>query len=290
MTDASPAISKPTAGILDCAGREVVLDRPRIMGVLNLTPDSFSDGGQWLAKEAAVEHALSMQEAGADIIDVGGESTRPGAREVELQQELDRVIPVIEALAPLLSIPVSIDTGKPAVMRAAVAAGAGMINDVYALRQHGAVQAAAELDVPVCLMHMLGNPRVMQLEPVYDDVAGEVLSFLLERAALCESNGIAKENIVLDPGFGFGKTLQQNIRLFQALPEFRACGYPLLVGVSRKSMIGQLTGRKVTERVAGSAAAALLAAQMGAAIVRVHDVAETRDALTVATALWRGWA
>ncbi len=259
------------------------------MGILNLTPDSFSDGGRWQGKRAAVEHALAMQEAGADIIDIGGESTRPGAQAVTFEQELERVIPVIETLVPQLSVPLSIDTSKPEVMRAAVAAGAGMINDVFALRQDGALQAAADLDVPVCLMHMLGNPRVMQNDPVYDDVAGEVAAFLLERAALCESNGISRENIVLDPGFGFGKTLQQNITLFKALSDFSVIGYPLLVGVSRKSMLGQITGRDTPDRVAASVVAAALAAQMGAAIVRVHDVAETRDALEVATALWQGW-
>jgi len=260
------------------------------MGILNLTPDSFSDGGRWLEKDAAVEHALAMQEAGADIIDVGGESTRPGAETVSVREELDRVLPVIEALAPRLSIPLSIDTGKPDVMREAVAAGAGMINDVYALRHDGALEAAADLGVPVCLMHMLGNPQVMQDDPVYDDVAGEVAAFLLERAALCESNGIKRENIVLDPGFGFGKNLDQNVTLFKAIGDISAMGYPLLVGVSRKSMLGQLTGRQTGDRVAASVAAAVLAAQMGAAIVRVHDVAETRDALEVATALWQGWA
>jgi dihydropteroate synthase len=275
---------------LDCAGRMLVLDRTRIMGVLNLTPDSFSDGGQWQAKSEGVKHALAMQEAGADIIDVGGESTRPGAQAVSVQQELDRVIPVIESIVPQLSIPVSIDTSKPEVMREAVAAGAGMINDVFALRLEGALQAASELDVPVCLMHMLGDPRVMQDSPEYDDVVAVVMGFLLERAQICEGNGIASNNILLDPGFGFGKTLRQNIRLFHALPDFVAHDYPLLVGVSRKAMIGQLTGREVTERVAGSIIAAVLAAQMGAAIVRVHDVSETHDALNVATALWQASA
>jgi dihydropteroate synthase len=255
------------------------------MGILNLTPDSFSDGGQWLGKTAAIQHALAMQEAGADIIDVGGESTRPGAEAVSLQQELDRVIPVIETIVAQLCVPVSIDTSKPEVMREAVAAGAGMINDVYALRHPGAVQAAAELSVPVCLMHMLGDPRVMQNDPVYDDVATEVADFLLKRAQLCELGGISKQNILLDPGFGFGKTLQQNIMLFHALPGLVAGGYPVLVGVSRKAMIGQLTGKGVTERVAGSITAAALAARAGVAIVRVHDVSETRDALNVATAL-----
>ena len=290
MITKNPAAPGPGVRTLACAGHRLVLDRTRVMGILNLTPDSFSDGGRWLERDAAVEHALAMQEAGADIIDVGGESTRPGAQTITVQQELDRVLPVIETLAPQLSVPLSIDTGKPEVMRAAVAAGAGMINDVYALRQDGALQAAVEIGVPVCLMHMLGNPRVMQNDPVYDDVAGEVAAFLLERAVLCESNGIARENIVLDPGFGFGKTLGQNIDLFRAIPDIAAMGYPLLVGVSRKSMLGHLTGRQTGDRVAASVAAAVLAAQMGAAIVRVHDVGETRDALEVATALWQGWA
>jgi len=277
--------SIPNVRILDCAGRKLVLDRTRIMGILNLTPDSFSDGGLWLGKASAVKHALAMQDAGADIIDVGGESTRPGAQAVSVQQELDRVIPVIESIAPQLAIPISIDTSKPEVMREAVRAGAGMINDVNALRHQGALATAAELSVPVCLMHMLGNPRVMQNSPVYDDVSTEVAAFLLERAQLCESSGISKENIVLDPGFGFGKTLQQNISLFHSLPDLISNGFPLLVGVSRKAMIGQMTGRETPGRVAGSITAAALAARMGVAIVRVHDVAETRDALKVATAL-----
>ena len=285
MTFNAPPITKLPSRVLDCDRRKLVLDRTNIMGILNLTPDSFSDGGQWLDKSTAIQHALDMQEAGADIIDVGGESTRPGAGAVSLQLELDRVIPVIEAIVPQLSIPVSIDTSKPDVMREAVAAGAGMINDVFALRHEGAVQAAADLAVPVCLMHMLGDPRVMQNNPRYEDVVQEVTAFLLERAALCENSGILRENIVLDPGFGFGKTLQQNITLFHALPNLMANGYPLLVGVSRKAMIGQLTGKEVTDRVAGSITAAALAAQMGVAFVRVHDVAETHDALKVATAL-----
>ena len=272
---------------LDCAGRIVKLDRPRIMGILNVTPDSFSDGGRWLGKSEAVQHALEMQEAGADIIDIGGESTRPGAETVALQQELDRVIPVIEAIVPELAVPVSIDTSKPQVMREAVAAGAGMINDVFALQQDGAVQAVADLAVPVCLMHMLGNPRLMQNNPVYDEVANDVRQFLRERARHCENNGILSRNIVLDPGFGFGKTLEQNITLFHGLTTLVTGAYPVLVGVSRKAMIGQLTGRGMPDRVPGSITAAVLAARMGVAIVRVHDVEETADALNVATALWR---
>lgn len=285
MTFKSSETTNLSNHTLDCAGRELVFDQTRIMGVLNLTPDSFSDGGKWLDKAAAVQHALAMQEAGADIIDIGGESTRPGAQAVSLQQELDRVIPVIESIVPQLGVPVSIDTSKPEVMREAVAAGAGMINDVFALRNPGALQTAAELGVPVCLMHMLGDPRVMQKNPVYDDVSQEVKRFLLERAHQCERSGISRKNIVLDPGFGFGKTLQQNMELFHALPDLISCGYPVLVGVSRKSMIGHLTGRDTERRVAGSITAAAFAAQMGAVIVRVHDVADTRDALKVANAL-----
>ena len=270
---------------LNCAGRKVKLDRPRVMGILNVTPDSFSDGGLWLDEDTAVRHALAMQEAGADIIDVGGESTRPGAQAVTLEQELERVVPVIQALASELFIPISIDTSKAGVMNAAVAVGAGMINDVCALRQEGALQAAAELGVPVCVMHMQGVPRSMQVNPFYKDVGAEVRQFLLERAEACEESGVARENIVLDPGFGFGKTYEQNVELFRDLPGLVATGYPLLVGVSRKAMIGQITGRETAGRTAGSVGAAALAAWMGAAILRVHDVAETVDALKVVSAL-----
>ena len=280
----------PDTRTLNCAGRSLALDRPRIMGILNLTPDSFSDGGRWLEKSKAIQHAVGMQQAGADIIDVGGESTRPGAQAIPIQQELDRVIPVIEAIVPQLEVPVSIDTSKPEVMREAVAAGAGLINDVYALRQEGALQAAVDLDVPVCLMHMSGIPRVMQDNPVYEDVFEDVRSFLLERARRCESAGITPDKIVLDPGFGFGKTLQHNIDLFYRLPEFVKGAYPVLVGISRKAMIGQLTGRETRDRVSGSNVAAVLAAQMGVNIVRVHDVAETADAFKIATALSGGKA
>jgi len=254
----------PVSRELDCAGRIVTLDRPRIMGVLNVTPDSFSDGGKWLGADAAIRHALRMQEEGADLIDVGGESTRPGAQAVSLQQELDRVIPVIEAIIAQLAVPVSVDTRKPGVMREAVAAGAGMINDVSALQCDGAVQAAAELAVPVCLMHMQGEPQVMQDDPVYTDVAVEVRQFLLKRAKQCEGNGVLPGNIVLDPGFGFGKSLRHNIELFHALPSLVETGYPILLAVSRKTMIGQLTGRETAGRMPGSIAAAALAVLQGA--------------------------
>ena len=290
MTKFKSVQEKRGGNVLDCAGKQVKLDQPRIMGVLNVTPDSFSDGGLWLGRSEAVEHALSMQRAGADIIDIGGESTRPGAAEVPEQQELDRVIPVIEAIAPQLSIPVSIDTSKPVVMREAVSAGAGMVNDVCALGRQGALETAVELGVPVCLMHMRGNPRVMQQDPDYRDVGREVTEYLLDRAQRCCQAGIPAENILLDPGFGFGKTLEQNISLFRNLSGLTNCGYPLLVGVSRKSMIGQLTGRETAQRLTGSVTAAVLAAQAGAAIVRVHDVAETRDAFNVAAALSPLWA
>jgi dihydropteroate synthase len=270
---------------LNCSGKEVMMDKTRIMGILNVTPDSFSDGGLWQSPTAAIEHALTMQEQGADIIDVGGESTRPGAAEVSLEEELSRTIPVIAAIAPKLDIPVSIDTSKPEVMRQAVAAGAGMINDVYALRQPGALQMAAELRVPVCLMHMQGEPGFMQADPSYQNVTKEVLQFLLQRAADCEKQGIAPGQIVLDPGFGFGKELEHNLALFKGLVEIVAAGYPILAGLSRKTMIGQLTGKQNPHRMPGSITAAVMAAMSGVAFVRVHDVAETRDALKVATAL-----
>lgn len=271
---------------LDCGGRPLLLDRPRIMGILNVTPDSFSDGGDWLSPREAVLHAHHMATAGADIIDIGGESTRPGAAPVPVQQELDRVIPVIEALWAETRIPISIDTSKPEVMRAAAEAGAGMINDVFALRREGALEAAAALGLPVCLMHMQGEPRSMQSAPEYRDVATEVREFLLQRAADCEAAGIARETILLDPGFGFGKRLEHNLELLRRLPELAAHGYPVLAGLSRKSMLGEITGRPVSERAAGSVALALLAAQAGAAVLRVHDVAETRDVLKVLEAVF----
>jgi len=266
---------------IDCAGRVVVLDRPRVMGILNVTPDSFSDGGVFFAPEAALAQARGMVAAGADIIDVGGESTRPGAAPVALEKELRRVIPVIEALSRELAVPVSVDTSKPQVMSAAVAAGAGMINDVLALRTPGAMETAAALGVPVCLMHMQGEPRTMQAAPRYADVVTQVRDFLAERAAYCVAAGIAPERLILDPGFGFGKTLDHNLSLLAGLAEISDLAYPVLVGLSRKSMLGALTGRDVAQRLPASLAAALIAAERGAIIFRVHDVAPTVDALKV---------
>jgi len=253
----------------------------RVMGILNTTPDSFSDGGLWNDRDRALSRAVEMAAAGADLIDVGGESTRPGSEPVGVAEELDRVIPVIESVVAETGLPVSIDTSKPQVMEAAVAAGATLINDVFALRAEGALETAARLGVPVCLMHMLGQPRDMQRDPHYDDVVGEVERFLLDRAGDCERAGIPAHDICLDPGFGFGKTLAHNVALFRALPRLCALGYDVLVGVSRKSMLGALTGREVGDRVSASVAAAVLAAQAGARVLRVHDVAETVDALKV---------
>jgi dihydropteroate synthase len=259
---------------------------PLIMGILNVTPDSFSDGGRFIKPQTAMEHVRQMVSAGADIIDIGGESTRPGARAVSVEEELHRVIPVIEAIRQESEIPVSVDTSKPEVMRQAVAAGASMINDVRALREAGALQTAAELQVPVCLMHMQGQPRTMQTSPHYEDVVQEVLAFLQERAEACRAAGIDPSRIILDPGFGFGKTVQHNLLLFQQLARFTESGYPVLVGVSRKSMIGKLLGeRPVEERVAASVGLASLACWLGAAIVRVHDVQETADALKMCRAV-----
>ena len=271
---------------LDCAGRALKLDSPRIAGIVNLTRDSFSGDGLRNDIEAAVAQGIAMVEQGADLLDVGAESTRPGAGEVSAEDEIARVVPVIEALAKRVDVPISIDTSKPAVMRAAIAAGAGFINDVRALREDGALDAAAELKVPVCLMHMQGEPRTMQEAPQYDDVVGEVKNFLAGRIFACEMNGIDKKRIVVDPGFGFGKTLEHNLALLRGLDQLAALGVPLLAGLSRKGMIGALTGRDIEQRAVGSAAAALIAVQKGAMIVRVHDVAATRDALAV----WQGVA
>jgi dihydropteroate synthase len=267
---------------LDCAGRLLRLERPQVMGIVNVTPDSFSDGGAHDTTETAVAHAMKLVEEGADLLDIGGESTRPGAEEVSVEEELRRVIPVIERLAKQTSLPISIDTSKPEVMRAAIAAGAGMVNDVYALRREGALDAAAALGVPVVLMHMLGEPRSMQQAPDYDDVVGDVHRFLAERLFAAEMSGIAKKNLVVDPGFGFGKNTQHNLALLAQLERFVELGMPVLAGLSRKRTIGEITGREAArDRVAGSVAAHLIAAQRGAMILRVHDVAATVDALKV---------
>lgn len=267
---------------LDCAGRLLKLDRPRVIGIINVTPDSFSDGGEHATIEAAVAHGLRLAEECADALDVGGESTRPGAQAVDVQEELRRVIPVIERLAKQTSLPISIDTSRPEVMHAAVAAGAGMINDVHALRREGALDAAASLGVPVVLMHMLGEPCSMQDAPHYDDVVADVHRFLTERIFAAEMSGITKKNIVIDPGFGFGKTMQHNLALLAQLERFTGLGVPVLAGLSRKKTIGELTGREdPRDRVHGSVAAHLIAAQRGAMLLRVHDVAATVDALKV---------
>ena len=271
-----------TAPQLDCNGRVLRLDRPRVMGIVNVTPDSFSDGGAHATAEAAIAHGLRLAEAGADVLDIGGESTRPGADAVPVDEELRRVLPVIEALAAQTALPISIDTSKPEVMRAAVEAGAGLINDVYGLRREGALETAAALGVPVVLMHMLGEPRGMQDAPEYDDVVAEVHRFLAERIFAAEMAGIERRRIVVDPGFGFGKTTAHNLALLAQLARLGELGVPVLAGLSRKRSIGELTGREVAaERVAGSVAAHLIAAQNGARLLRVHDVAATVDALQV---------
>jgi dihydropteroate synthase len=271
---------------LDCAGRPLRLDRPRVLGIVNVTPDSFSDGGAHADADAAVAHGLRLAAEGADALDVGGESTRPGAVPVPLEEELRRVIPVIERLARETRLPISVDTCKPQVMRAAVAAGAGMINDVMALRGDGALDAAADLGVAVVLMHMQGTPGTMQDAPVYDDVVADVHRFLAERIFAAEMAGIPRSRLVVDPGFGFGKTTAHNLQLLAQLPRFTDLGVPVLAGLSRKRSIGEWTGREApAERLHGSVAAALLAAERGARLLRVHDVAATVDALKVLAAL-----
>jgi dihydropteroate synthase len=272
--------------MLICGKHKLALDRARVMGVLNVTPDSFSDGGRYAATTAALAHARGLLDDGADILDVGGESTRPGADPVPELEELDRVLPLLEALraeCDQRGVPISVDTRKPAVMRAAIAAGASMINDVSALQAPGALDviAVAEPPVAVCLMHMRGEPVTMQQAVVYNDVVAEVAAFLHERSDACRVAGIAHERIVVDPGFGFGKTVDHNLVLLRRLEGIVALGYPVLAGLSRKSTIGALTGRALGDRVAGSVAAALAAVARGAAIVRVHDVRETVDALKI---------
>lgn len=265
--------------MMDCGGRKLDLSRTAIMGILNITPDSFSDGGVFLHPQKAVDHAAAMVEQGADIIDIGGESTRPGAAAVGVQQELDRVLPVLELLLRQIKVPISIDTSKPEVMRAVSEAGAGMINDVNALRSEDALTAVAESGLPVCLMHMQGEPRTMQKNPQYDDVVDEVKLFLRERIQAAEQAGISRDNILIDPGFGFGKTLAHNLELLRRLSEFQSLGAPLLAGLSRKSMIDMALGLPVDQRLNASLALALIAVSQGAAIVRVHDVRETTEAI-----------
>ena len=275
------------AKILQCGSKQLDLSRPAIMGILNVTPDSFSDGGNLYSTNrlditktlSAVEQMLSD---GANIIDIGGESTRPGAVPVTTQQELDRVIPVLEAIVERFEALVSVDTSTAAVMVEATVKGASLINDVRALSRDGALQAAAKAQLPVCLMHMQNQPKTMQIEPSYTDVVAEVLAFLEERTTTCTQAGMASEQIILDPGFGFGKTLAHNLSLFNAIDQFVDTGHPVLVGVSRKAMIGQVLGiEQADQRLIGSVAMALLAAQRGAAILRVHDVLETKQAIDV---------
>ncbi len=271
---------------LQVATKVVDLSQPKVMGILNCTPDSFSDGGNYQDLEKALRHALRMVGEGAAIIDIGGESTRPGASGVSVQQELDRVMPLIERLAAESDVPICIDTSKPEVMRAAVEAGAVMINDVYALRRPGAMEAARACAVPVCLMHMRGDPRTMQQAPEYQNVTAEVRQFLEERIRACETAGIPGERIVIDPGFGFGKKLVHNLKLLRELHELTSLGAPLLVGISRKSMIGTLLDNApVTARLHGGIAAAVIAVLHGARLVRTHDVLPTVEALKIAAAV-----
>jgi len=266
--------------ILQCGKYRLDLDRPLIMGVVNVTPDSFSDGGHYLSLDAAVAHALRLIDEGADLLDIGGESTRPGAAPVSLEEERSRVLPVLEALLTS-NMPLSVDTQKPQLMREAAVAGAAMINDVNGFEAADALQAVSGSDCAVCIMHKQGQPQTMQQAPQYRDVVAEVDAYLRARIAVAESAGIARSRLVIDPGFGFGKTLEHNLALLRELDRVAAAGVPVLAGLSRKSMIGALTGREVGDRVFGSVAAALIAAQRGAAILRVHDVAATRDALAV---------
>lgn len=266
--------------MLRCGRFTFALDRPLIMGIVNITPDSFSDGGHFHNFRQAVDHALMLAEQGADILDVGGESTRPGAAPVSVDEELQRVLPVIEALAGR-GLAVSADTRKPRVMQQAIAAGAAMINDVMALREPGALDAVAASDVAVCLMHMQGEPQSMQTAPHYVDVVAEVREFLAQRIVACEAAGIGRSRLVADPGFGFGKTLAHNLALLKNLDRLADLGVPLLAGMSRKSMLGALTGKPVDQREYAGIAAHLAAVARGAAVVRVHDVAAVKDAITI---------
>lgn len=270
---------------LPCGSRFLDLSRPHVMGILNVTPDSFSDGGRFAARDAALRHAQAMVAAGASLIDVGGESTRPGARPVSSEEELQRVAPVVEALVRELDVIVSVDTSAPAVIRETAALGAGLINDVRSLVRPGALEAAAQTQMAVCLMHMRGEPGTMQDDPVYADVTAEVANFLQQRMLCCESAGIARERIVLDPGFGFAKTLAHNLSLFRHMESLHRLQRPLLVGVSRKSMVGQTLEKPVNQRLFGSLALAALAVAKGVSILRVHDVAETVDVVRMIAAV-----
>jgi len=270
--------------VLNCAGKLLDLQKPKIMGILNTTPDSFSDGGNSyqhgnLDLDLALQRAEQMQKDGASIIDVGGESTRPGAAKVSAQEEMDRVVPVVERIAKELDVIISVDSSSPVLMKEAAAVGAGLINDVRALQREGAAEMAAELKLPVCLMHMQGQPDSMQDKPQYDNVLSEVKAFLSERIDACVAAGVDRAQIILDPGFGFGKTLEHNVELLRQMSAFKAMGHPVLAGLSRKSMLQGLLGRSVDQRLAGSLGVAMLALQQGAAILRVHDVAASRDIL-----------
>ena len=269
---------------LHCGPFRLDLSRPLVMGIVNATPDSFSDGGQHLRRDAAITHAQQLIAEGADILDIGGESTRPGAQPVSVREELERVLPIIEGLRGI-SVPLSVDTCKPEVMRAAIAAGVHMVNDINALQDAAALDAVAASGVAVCLMHKQGNPQTMQQQPHYQNVVVEVCDFLRERLATAEAAGIARERIVIDPGFGFGKTLAHNLNLLRHLGNLRELGVPVMAGLSRKSMLGAITGQDVNHRASASIAAALIAVQHGASIVRVHDVRETVDALKIWNAI-----
>lgn len=279
MTSVQPSTRLP------CGNRVLDLAHTHVMGILNVTPDSFSDGGRFAALDAALRHAESMVLAGATLVDVGGESTRPGAPAVSQQEELDRVAPVVERISRELDVIISVDTSAPIVMTEVARLGAGLINDVRSLRREGALQAAAATGLPVCLMHMLGEPGDMQNSPHYDNLVGEVSAFLVDRMQQCAAAGIASERIVLDPGFGFAKTLQHNLSLFKHMDDLLLLGRPLLVGVSRKSMIGQTLNRPVSDRLYGSLALAALAMNKGARILRVHDVAQTVDVVRMIAAV-----
>ena len=261
--------------------RILTLRRSRVMGILNVTPDSFADGGRFLSADAALEQAASMSEQGADIIDVGGESTRPGAQPLPVQQELDRILPVIESITAQFDVAVSVDTSKPEVMQAAVAAGAVLINDVFALQREGAMGVAAGLDAAICLMHMLGDPRTMQVRPEYRELPGDIIDFLGERVGACREAGIDADRLIVDPGFGFGKNDRHNLKILANLEQFRDLKLPILVGLSRKRTLGILTGKDADQRLAAGVAAAVIAVSKGANIVRTHDVGPTVDALRV---------